>query len=502
MTGITIQSSLFRDYGTSPATVTDLASLIAQTTTAAANALTSSTTAASAAASAQASATAASSAITTAVASVNAAVTNAQTTISASASSATTAISASTAAAATSASNAATSATNAASSATAAASSATAASTSSSAAASSATMAATSASAASTSATNAATSATAASASASSANSAATSALASATAVTSTPALRNALINGSMEMWQRGTSLTVPNGLNYTADMVQSSYDVGTGGTVTVAKLGISIASLVTAGFASGLQYAVTGSPTGGTYRTLQFPVEGPRTLAGQTVRLTFWAKADASRTLTGSISVTPGTGGSPAGGYTTSTSNFSVTTTWTQFTATWTLNAASTITSGTNADGYLSPMIGLPVNTALTVQITGVQLEVDVGFVTPFDFRPPAIERTLAQRYCEIIAAPPLLRLSASAIYGGTQPALVSFSTTKRAAPTVTLYSAVGLGGTKGVLATNVGGSGGTSSSFNVSAYLSGVLLYNTAALTSVGDYTFVGSVLVEANL
>jgi hypothetical protein len=106
-----------------------------------------------------------------------------------------------------------------------------------------------------------------------------------------------------------------------------------------------------------------------------------------------------------------------------------------------------------------------------------------------------------MAQRYCEVINLPPIVRFTASTQLGGSTTAFVSFAATKRAAPTVTLNSAANLGGTSGVLATTISGSGTTSSSFTVTPTVSGVALWNNAALVSVNDYSSIGSALCDAD-
>jgi hypothetical protein len=177
----------------------------------------------------------------------------------------------------------------------------------------------------------------------------------------------------------------------------------GTGGAVSVSQVVLSPTDApVAAGLQYAYQYVVTGAPTGGTFRNIILPVEGVRTFAGKTVRLTFWAHADATRAVGLSIITFPGTGGSPSGGVGISGGIMTVaaTTTWQQFTTTFVMPAASTLTPGTNADGSIRVFFSLPLNTTMAIALAGVQLEIDTGAVTPFENRPPAVEMALCQRY------------------------------------------------------------------------------------------------------
>lgn len=439
MAGITIHSSLFRDYGSDPQVAIDLQTLL-DTAEADATGIADDVAAALAAATtATAAAATASSAASTAVSQVNTAATTATTTLNAAVSAATTTISGSVTAAATSATNAATSATAAAGSATTASTAATAASGSATAAAGSATAAAGSATTASTSASGAATSASNA---AGSATSAAASATVASTSAAGQLGFRNAIINGSFAIWQRGTSLS-PAAVAYTADMWVVSSD-GTGGTVSVFQnvTALSDTSVLAAGLDYSFGYIVAGSPTGGTFRQIFQRIENPRTFAGKTVRLSFWAKTDAARSVTTRLVTSPGTGGSPAGGATTALATFSMTTAWTLFTATATLPAASTITPGTNNDGYLRLVFDLPVNVAVAIALAGVQLELNVGATTSFELRPTSMELTLAQRYFQR----GLLSWTGYSTTGGSIGGTIGLPATMRSNPTSAVDAGVTL--------------------------------------------------------
>ena len=327
-------------------------------------------------------------AATVAAASLTASVTSATTTISTSVATAVSASAASATAAATSASSAS-------GSASAASASAATAATSAGAAAGSASAAASSAASIVTSVTTAAASATASSTSASSAASSASAASAAVSSLSAQQGFRNRLVNGGMTVWQRGTSVTIPASF-YTADQ-WGCYCDGVVNT-TVSKVAVTDPTVQAAGLDFALQYLVGGTPSGNTTRQITNRVENPRNFAGKAVRVSFWAKADASRTVTALLATNAGTGGSPAGGANTSLFSASLTTSWQFFTGIATLPAASTITPGTNGDGFLALVLNLPLNTAITITLTGVQMELDTGSATAFEVRQPSLEARMAR--------------------------------------------------------------------------------------------------------
>jgi hypothetical protein len=135
---------------------------------------------------------------------------------------------------------------------------------------------------------------------------------------------------------------------------------------------------------------------TAGTVRTdtfLQF-VEDVRTLAAQTVTLSFWAKADASRTVDVYSGEAMGTGGSGASAE--QTKAFTIGTSWQRYTWTFTTPSLSGKTIGTGSSRYI--YFKLPLATC-TLDVWGVQLEGNYQ-PTPFEQRPIGVELQLCQRY------------------------------------------------------------------------------------------------------
>jgi hypothetical protein len=212
---------------------------------------------------------------------------------------------------------------------------------------------------------------------------------------------RNSIINGGFEIWQRGTSVSLTGaGGFYGPDGFQMGTDGNAVTTVSQVAVALTETTVLAAGLFHAMSYVVSGTTTGDTFRQILSRIENPRTLAGQTVRATFWAKADSNRSVGCFLSVHPGTGGSPIGGGDLTGFTASLTASYQQFSHTFTLPAASTITPGTNGDGYLELLLSPPLNTALTIVSTGVSLEIDTGAVTAFEARPPSVELAMAQRY------------------------------------------------------------------------------------------------------
>lgn len=217
--------------------------------------------------------------------------------------------------------------------------------------------------------------------------------------MTTTPisGFRNAIINGGFDVWQRGTSFTTGSG-TYTADRWVYSFN-GTGATRTVSQQSFTPGNTIS-GYEPQyhLRYAQSVAGTGGTYNVIGQRIEDARTFAGQTVTISFWAKAAASTTITTGFDRNYGTGGSSSDDNTNIVSH-SLTTSWQRFTTTVTIASVSGKTIGANS--LLLFWIGMPTNATFTIDIWGVQVEKG-SIATPFEQRPIAVELALCQRYFE----------------------------------------------------------------------------------------------------
>jgi len=209
---------------------------------------------------------------------------------------------------------------------------------------------------------------------------------------------KNKIINGDFGVWQRGTSFSNPTTEAYTADRWQLQHD-GSGATRTISQQTFTPGTAPVAGYEGQYfyRYAVSAAGTSNTFQQFLQKVEDVRTFAGQTVTLSFWAKADASRVLTLLYRTDYGTGGSSANQF--SVGSVTLTTSWTRYTVTYAVPSVSGLTIGTSSYGQWN--FRPPAATVQTIDLWGVQLEAG-NVATPFTTATGTIQGELAacQRY------------------------------------------------------------------------------------------------------
>ena len=216
------------------------------------------------------------------------------------------------------------------------------------------------------------------------------------TSTLSVAAGKNGIINGGMDIWQRGTSFTNVNG--YAVDR----WYVNRNG--AVAGCTASQSTDVPAGFQFSLKTQRVAGNTGTQSIDMYYGLESKDSyrFRSQTVVLSFYAKVGANYSggasgLTARILSGTATDASPFSGSTTvATSSPALTTTWTRFTLTGTFGAS--ITQAFVQFGWS------PTGTAGaddSVFITGVQLELG-SYATTFSRAGGTIQGELAacQRY------------------------------------------------------------------------------------------------------
>lgn len=181
-------------------------------------------------------------------------------------------------------------------------------------------------------------------------------------------AAKNKIQNGDFGIWQRGTSFS-STGV-YTSDRWLWSNGSG-----TVTQQTFTPGTAPVAGYEGTYywQYARSTTSTAG-YDSILQRVEDVRTLAGQTAILSFWIKASASATLNWQVVQNFGSGGSAS--VTAGSGSYAATTSWVRITQTVTIPSITGKTIGTSSYLEPQPMYYSPGQTALTVQIWGVQLE------------------------------------------------------------------------------------------------------------------------------
>jgi hypothetical protein len=205
----------------------------------------------------------------------------------------------------------------------------------------------------------------------------------------------NVVINGAFDIWQRGTSFSNVASVTYTGDR----WWVGKDGTATlnVTRESLTPGISSTFGFESEyhLRFNVSAWTSSPVYLTTR--LEDVRTLAGQTVTLSYWAKSSVAVTSTPLYLQNFGSGGSSVVAASVS-SSASITTSWQKFTHTFVLPSVSGKTIG--ASSYLDMQV-LRFSQAAAVDIWGVQLEVGQT-ATPFRRNANSLQGELAacQRY------------------------------------------------------------------------------------------------------
>ena len=210
---------------------------------------------------------------------------------------------------------------------------------------------------------------------------------------------KNKIINGEFDFWQRGTSFTITtSGLTYTADRWYSHIIGATVG-CTVSQQTFTPGTAPVAGYEG--QYFIRQNVTTLTSQSLQAlgqRIEDVRSFAGQTVTVSFYAKADASRNYTSRFVQNFGSGGSSEV-ITSTGATHALTTSWQRFTVSVAVPSVSGKTIGTSS--YLAILLDGPSNTANTLDVWGFQIEYG-SKATPFQTATGSIQGELAacQRY------------------------------------------------------------------------------------------------------
>jgi hypothetical protein len=207
---------------------------------------------------------------------------------------------------------------------------------------------------------------------------------------------KNKIINGDFGVWQRGTSFTPTAAWNYNADRF-AMYCAGSGHTPVVSRQTFTPGTAPVSGYEGQYfwRYSQAAAGSGNTTNNVAQRIENVQTFANQQVTVSFWGKADASRTVTSEFYQEFGSGGSA--GVTTSIGSHSFTTSWQRFTATVTVPSISGKTIGTSS--YLTLQFILPTGVAQTIDFWGVQVEAG-SVATAFQTATGTIQGELAACY------------------------------------------------------------------------------------------------------
>ena len=299
------------------------------------------------------------------------------------------------------------------------------------------------------------------------------------------PSYRNLIINGAMQIWQRGTSVPGSSSTTIVADRWKNFNNIGT----TDVSQSTDTPSGEGFGYSHKVACASTGTPTGGNECYISQVIEAQNlqqlaygTSGAKQITISFWVKSN----LTGSSSVwlyQYDGARDIAKSFTINSAN-----TWEKKTLTFDGDVSGTINNDNGAgldvrfylsagpditgtltgtwDGTFSerfPTGGINFNssTSNNLYITGVQLEVGEA-ATSFEHRPYGLELQLCQRYYEKsynigtvpgtstttgIAGYIVMANSTTSLANNGTNAVV-FKVYKRTTPTITTYDSVGNSG------------------------------------------------------
>ena len=260
--------------------------------------------------------------------------------------------------------------------------------------------------------------------------------------------MRNAIINGNFDIWQRGTSFT---GAEYGVDRWVNSRN---GSTCTMSRQAFTLGQTDVPGEPTYFCRMTVGSVAGASNAVrLQQNIESVRTLAGQQLTISFWAKADAGKNIAIDLAQSFGTGGSPSAFVTgIGAVKKALTTSWQKVTHTVTTPSISSKTLGSDGNDSLVLSIWLDAGSDLdartdslgqqsgTFDIAQVQLEPG-PVATPFERRPIGTELALCQRYYQQDpSAVTGLRFSGNVTNGVVYTANSLFKVNMRTVPVVVL--------------------------------------------------------------
>lgn len=254
--------------------------------------------------------------------------------------------------------------------------------------------------------------------------------------------LRNYIINGNFDIAQRATSFSNPVNGAYNLDRWAFFYD-GTITAFTISRQAFALGQTDVPGAVNFHRTSVTSAGSGSTVRFLRQAVEDVRLLAGKTVNLSFWAKADAARTVQVNAAQIFGTGGSPSPFVGITGAPVSLTTSWQKFDVTFNVPSIVGKTLGSNNDHFIEFQFLMPINVNMVIDLAMVMLN-DGSTPAAFKLAGETHEGELAlcERYFEF------MRLGGRNDYASVNAA--SFETThhyrtyKRRVPTVTLLNTV----------------------------------------------------------
>lgn len=252
----------------------------------------------------------------------------------------------------------------------------------------------------------------------------------------------NLLINGGFDIWQRGTSFTAGG---YLCDRW---FRAGSGITATTSRQTFTVGQTdVPDNPVFYMRHDLTAGGTLTThYSYIQQRIEDVRTLAGKNATVSFWAKADSSKSIAVGLAQMFGSSGSDT--VVLDPQEAALTSSWQKFELTWAVPSISGKSVG-GGDSSLrltfyhsagSALADVNAITGLqtgTFDIANVKVE-ESSVATAFVKRQPAEELALCQRYYYHIPNANSVGVG-SAINASQVRCAVNYPVTMRATPTCT---------------------------------------------------------------
>lgn len=257
---------------------------------------------------------------------------------------------------------------------------------------------------------------------------------------------KNYIINGNFDIWQRGASQTSDS---YGSDDRWANTNVGSTKTHSQVACTNTERALFNASYFS--RTVVTSVIGASNMVTKVQAIENVTKLAGKTVTISFWAKADSNKNIAIETEQYCGSGGASSGYSFTPLGTVSLTTSWQKKTVTFTIPSIIGKTLGTDgvhtshtqirfwfdAGSALNSRVANLGQQSGTFDIAQVQLE-EGSVATPFENRPDGLELMLCQRYFEVVDG----NIGGYGISGQKIFSTKPFIVTKRTAPTMLFTS------------------------------------------------------------
>ena len=258
---------------------------------------------------------------------------------------------------------------------------------------------------------------------------------------------KNYIINGNFDVWQRGTSQTIDG---YGSD--DRWFNGNLGSTKTHSQVACTDVERALFNDSKFSRTVVSSVVDAGNFVVKRQSIEDVTKLAGKTVTLSFWAKADSNKNIWLEFKQYFGSGGSPSPTVTGIYGQaIALTSTWQKKTITLTLPTISGKTLGTdgvhtsstelqfwfNVGSSYIARIPTGIQQSGTFEIAQVQLE-EGSVATPFENRPYGLELSLCKRYyvgASLYTAPMLTWANSG------DKSTHYFSVQMRVAPTVIIY-------------------------------------------------------------